>query len=123
DVAAKNMVTNSWPQLWRNFSAFLYRQIRDAASGVEFIGFSQRIRRTRINAAGAGAAAVCDGQVGQQLERCENHAQKNPRAKPFIQDAGVLSNPSNAGVFGVDALDMRPGIHVAAYNELGLGLG
>ena len=59
------------------------------------------------------------GRSGEELERGEDHAEKQPRAELLIDDAGVLADPADAGVLGVDALDDRAGIDVAA----GLGSG
>ena len=68
---------------------------------------------TSVETPGAGAAAVGRGQVRLQRERGENDAEKNPRPKPLVNDAGVIALPSHAGVARPHAFDQRAGVHVA----------
>ena len=51
---------------------------------------------------------------GRQLEAGKNHAQKKPGSKLLVDDAGVLSDPADSCVLGVNPLYQGTGIHIAA---------
>ena len=61
---------------------------------------------------GAGKAAVRLSFA--KIKRSQNHAKKEPRSELLVDDAGILADPSDAGVFGVHAFDERAGVNVGA---------
>ena len=118
DVAAKNLVTHARPQVLGDRAPLLDGQIRNAAIRIQLVGRDQRVGGTGIDAAGAAAAAVRRRQVRRKFERSQNDTQKQPRPQFLIDDAGVFSNPSDARVFGVHALDQWTRVHIAAGLQL-----
>src|SRR5579859_2657224 len=118
DIAAEDVVPDAGTHFCRDLPAFFDGQIRNAARGIELVGLNQRVRGTRLNAARAASAAVRRRQVRLKIERGQNHAQENPRAQLLVEDAGVLADPADAGVFGIDALDQRSGVYITTGRDL-----
>ena len=75
----------------------LDRQIGDAASSVEPIGFRERLRRTDIQAARAAAAMIRFTHIGRQLKRRVDLAQKQPGAMGARHQVCVFPLPAQAG--------------------------
>src|SRR5271157_4382474 len=112
DVASEDLSSDASAQFFRDRAALLDGEIRNALGGVELIRRGKRIRRTNIETARAGAAAVRRRQIGCQFQRSEHHAEEKPRAQLLVQDAGVLANPANSRALGEDALDHRTSVNV-----------
>ena len=81
-------------------------------------GAMNRVGGAGVDAARAGAAAVGSGQVRAQFQRSENHAEKQPRAQLLVDDAGILADPADAGIFRGHALDDGAGVDVAARGKI-----
>lgn len=108
------MGTHAGAKLLRNRAALLDREIGNAAIGVELIGRQDRIGRTGFDATRASAATIRSGEIGFEIERCQDYAKKQPRASLLIDEAGVFSEPSNTRVFCKHAFDNRTGVDIAA---------
>ena len=117
NVAAKDLTTHVGTERLSNGAALFYGQVRDTQARIHLVGSNQGAGRAGIDASRAAAAAIFrhpKGHRRRQLQRGENHTQKEPGSELLIEYAGVLSDPANAGVLGVNALDQGAGIHVAA---------
>ncbi len=64
---------------------------------------------------------IADSLLGRQtkessrrLDQRQDHSQKQPRSQLLINDAGILADPAYPGIFRIDALHQRAGIHVRA---------
>src|SRR5580698_6546112 len=112
NIAAEHVSSHAFAQFLGNIAALLDGQIRDATVGIQLVGRDERIGGAGINTARAGAAAVWSGKVRWKLERSDDDAKKEPRARLLIQNAGVFPDPSHAGVLGVYAFHYRTGVHV-----------
>jgi hypothetical protein len=99
--------------LW-DFAALLDRQVRNAQSSIEFTRRDDRLCGTSIDTPRATSATIRGRQVGFQFERGQDHSQKQPRPKFLIDDARVLANPSDAGIFRVQAFNQWAGVDVGA---------
>src|SRR5205823_3444422 len=94
--------------------AELDREIRDAARRIENARRDNRVRRTCIEAQRAGAAPIERRRIRLERKTADDLAEKDPRSVVRIDHAGVLANPTNAGVLRVDALLHRTGVDVSA---------
>ena len=80
------------------------------------------VGRAGVDAARAGAAAVCGWKcrcVGDELERGDDDSEQKPGAELLIEEAGVLADPANASALGVLALNDGAGVDVAAGLKIG----
>src|SRR5579864_1884623 len=102
--------------IW-NRSAFFDRKVCNAFVGIELIRAQQRVGRAGLDAARAGAAAIWGGGVWRKFKGGKDHAEKKPRALFLIDDAGVLSHPSDSCVLGKDSLHDRSSINVTAGDQ------
>ena len=113
DIATEDVPSHSAANLLGNRATLFDREIRDAPVGIELVGCNQCVGWAGIDASCTGTAAIGRGQIGLEFEGRQDNAQEKPRAQLLVQDAAVLANPTDAGVFGVHALDERTSIHVA----------
>ena len=87
-------------------------------AGIHLVRRYQRARGAGINTSGATAATVlrqCDRR--RQLEPGKNHAQEKPRPKLLVDDAGVLADPADSCIHGVDPLYQGTRVHIAPGRE------
>ena len=122
DVAAEDVASDAWAQVFWNLATLFDGQVGDAEAGVEFTGRDNGVGGTGGYAAGAGSATIGGGQAGvevifrqivlPEIERSQDYAEEEPRSELLVDDAGVLADPSYARVFGVDTLDKRAGVDV-----------
>src|SRR6516162_3924995 len=113
NVTAKNLAPNSGAKTFRNASALLDRQIRDALSSVELIWGRKCVRGAGVETTRTRATPIRRRKIGRQLDRSEHDSEEEPRPKFLVQDASILGDPSNTGVLGENALNERPGIDIA----------
>jgi len=113
DIAAEDMPSHSVAHLFGNRAALFDREIGDTLVGVELVRCNQRVGWAGIDASCASTAAIGRGNIGLEFEGRQDNAQEQPRTQFLVEDAGVLADPADAGVFGVHALDERTSIHVA----------
>ena len=102
-------------------SPLLNREIRNAQPRIDLplpvLAGDDRLRRTSFNAACAGAAASRGGQVGNQRNREQKFAEKEPGALPLIDQAGIAPDPTKASLAGIGALEERRGVDTGAVLE------
>ena len=110
------MPAHGLAQLHGNGVAQLNGQVADAAPRVEHVGLDQRAGGAGFDAQGASAAAVGQRVARRQLQIGHQDAEEKIGAQLGVDQAGILGLPTQAGVFAIDALQHRPGVHV----ELGL---
>lgn len=120
DVTAENVVSHPGPHRLGNISALLNREIRNALVGIELVGCDERIRGTSFNTACTGTTAIRRGEVRRKLKGSKDHSKEKPRAHLLVQDAGILADPADSRIFGVDTLDERTGVDIAAGLDFGL---
>src|SRR5205085_6394364 len=90
-VTPEEVPAHAVTQVFGNSAALFDGEIRYATGRVHAMRSYERIGRTRVDAARAGAAAVRRRQVGREFERDENDAEEQPRSKTLIDDARVLA--------------------------------
>ena len=106
------MLSNACAIRLRNFAAQLDRRVSDAFAAVQNVGLEDGARGTRVETSRAGAAAIGNWRVIFKIETCQNTAEEQPRTGLLINDAGILSEPANSGILGVNALEQRSRIHI-----------
>jgi hypothetical protein len=74
----------------------LDREVGDAAARVELVGRDDRARRADVDAALAGAAMLADRRVAGEVERDEELAQEEERARVAREQQRVLAAPAEA---------------------------
>lgn len=92
-------------------------EVADAAAGIDLPAIvieDDRAGGAGIDALGAGSAAAFCRLVWFQLGRGEEDAEKKPASAPAIDEAGVLSEPADAGELGEIAFHDRGGIDAGA---------
>src|SRR5580704_8448843 len=97
NVAAKDMRADSAPVLLRNWAAQFDSKVGDAAARVHRVlrsGGNQSFGRARVDATGAGSAAIGRRRIDLQFERCDQLAQKEPRPERFVDQTGILPDPA-----------------------------
>ena len=102
----------SYTHLW---AAKLDGEVGDAFSRVEDVGRGEGLCGTRVEAKSAVAAEIGGGKFGWRDRRLEFESgddgpEKQPRAKVFVDEAGIFREPAEAGVFGGDALKDWSGV-------------
>src|SRR5262249_30705805 len=112
DVTAEKMVADSFALRFGNFTAQFDGRVSDALSAVQNIGLDNRLRRTGIDASSARATPIRYWNIDIDLEIGKDAAEKEPGAGFLINDAGILSEPSDAGIFSVNAFQKRTCIDV-----------
>ena|SRR5438093_799866 len=118
DIATEEMMTDTGSILFRNFAAQFDRRVRNALPAVENIGFENGARRTGIDAARAGPAAVRDGSVVGQFKIGNDATKKQPRAGFLIDDTRILSEPAHARILRIDPFEEWAGIDIG-FRSLG----
>src|ERR1044071_800247 len=114
DIATEYVVPNGRPELFRDCATLFNGQIGDAETRIQLARRHNGLRGAGVNAAGATSASVGSGGVCAKLQRSENHAKKQPRPHLLMDDAGVLANPSNSRMPGINALEDWASINIAA---------
>ena len=120
DVAAEDLAAYGGAEFLRDGTALFDGEVGDAAARVHLARRDECVRGAGLDAAAAGAAAVCGGKRQHcrgDLKRSDDAAKKEPRAELLIEGAGVFGGPADAGAAGEIALDERTGIDVAARVE------
>src|SRR5688572_26065018 len=112
DVAAIGVRTNRRPVLDRDRTLQLDREVRQAAPGVEDIRPDERPCRARFDAQGALAALIERRPVRRKGKVADDLGEEQPGAMLLVDQAGVLADPSQAGILREDALLHRTGIDV-----------
>src|SRR5882672_9272059 len=79
-VAAGDRVADQWPQLDRNASLELDRQVRDAAPRIHPVGGDYRLRRADVETFPAAAAVLAHGRVDRERQVRIDVAEKEERA-------------------------------------------
>ena len=87
----------SGPQLSRDRSFVLDREVGDAAARVEPVGRGKGVRRAGVEAGAAGAAMIRLRRVWRKLEVGQDRAEKEPGAEFARYEIGVLALPADAG--------------------------
>src|SRR5829696_5338267 len=92
------MVPNPLTRLPWNRPPQFDRCVRNALPAVENIRRNERVGWAGIKASRARSAAIRRRCIRCQFEIGQDASQKQPRARALIDDAGVLSKPSDTGV-------------------------
>src|SRR5690348_6335009 len=100
DIAAVEPFPDRFMELPGNFIAMFDGQIRDATPSVYLVRRGDGAGRTRVDTAATGAAAVDRGIIKREIQRGNDFAKQEPRPDVFIDHAGILSEPSDAGAAG-----------------------
>src|SRR5688572_13095150 len=98
DVATKQMMPDPLTPLLRDRPAQFDGRVRDALSAIQNVGSNERVGGTGIQASGAGSASVRRWCVVIQRKIGDDAAEKKPGSSLLIDDAGVLSEPPDAGI-------------------------
>ena len=106
------IVTENLTRRFGNFTAQFDSRIGDALPAVQNIGLDNRLRRTCIDASSARTTPIRDREVCIDFEIGEDTTEEQPGAGFLINDAGILSEPPNAGIFGVNAFQKRTCVDV-----------
>src|SRR3569833_2175312 len=87
-------------------------QIGNAAAGIDAMGTVERLGRTGVETAAAGAAVVAGmrGLVRRQFEAGKDHAKEQPTAMLAADDVGVLALPAEAGGLSKRLFENRRGV-------------
>src|SRR6185437_12713279 len=117
----EDLPADGGPQRFFDGAFLLDREIGDAARGIH-LARRKCFGGTGIDAARAGTAAVCGRKrpcLLGKVERRDDDSEQQPRAEPFVEDAGVFADPADAGTLRILALHDWPGVNVAACLEVG----
>src|SRR5262249_50778609 len=94
------------------------REVGEAPCRVQHPGINERARRACFNAANACAALIEAGRIWIERKAREDLREKDPGTQIFVDQAGVLPDPSDTGVLRVDGLLDRPRVNVGASLEV-----
>src|SRR5262249_45337574 len=112
DVTTKKMMTDTFAICFGNFTPKFDGRVRDALPAVQNIGLDDRLRRTCIDASSTRTTAIRHREVDIDFEIGQDTAEEQPGTGFLINDAGILSEPSNAGIFGINAFQKRTCVDV-----------
>src|SRR4051812_43516831 len=116
-VAAVDAIADQRAQLFRNRALVLDREVGDAAARIELVGTDDRLGRTDVDAAVAGAAMLFGRGIDGQRQIGVDLAKEKPGAGALERER-VLAAPGDAGAYG--ELDLhhrrRVGKHAIAEN-------
>lgn len=114
------MILGLGSELWFDRSAMLNREIGNALAGIERRALGSRedgIGRTSVDAAGTGTAAGRSRFVGDEWNREKKFAEEEPGTAGLVDQAGVFTDPAEAGGTGVRAFEERRGVDTDARFE------
>src|SRR5258708_1114523 len=114
DVDTKDVVYHLVSEFQRNLTTLFNCQVSDAAAGVQLARGDNGVRGTSVNASSATSAAVRYRDSWREIERSKYDSQKKEGAQLGMDQAGILANPTEARILGVDTLHDGPCIDVAA---------
>src|SRR6056297_13664 len=97
-VAAVDAVAYGFAEFKRNRALEFYRQVGNAASGIELVRRRDRLGRADVDAYAARPAVVAHRLVGFELEVGIDFAEKEPTPGMPIQQVGVLAYPAQPGL-------------------------
>src|SRR5690242_12719319 len=102
-------------ELFRNRSAVLDRQVRNAAAGVEDVRLDKGLRGAGVETAGTGAT-VRGGVRGVvfKLDIDEQCGEEEPASQSLVDEHGVFAKPSQPGQAREIALQERGRINDSA---------
>ena len=104
-VAAEDPVADGGTQLDRDRPRVLDREVGDAPARVELVRSHDRTGRADVDARPAAPAVVRRGAAGGQGEVGVELAEEEPRARPRVDEIGVLPDPAKARVAGEGPLE------------------
>ena len=114
NVAAKNVIANSFAHIFGNGRFQFNCQVRNALSGVHHTGLYNGPSGATFHTARAGAAAVGHGAVGQQVQIKKNLPNKKIGTLVLVNQTAIFSKPAESCLVSPDPIARRPGIHVSA---------
>src|ERR1035437_9413523 len=124
DVTAVQELADGRSELQRDLTLQFDREVGDAACGVEHARGGEGLRRTGVEAARAGAAAIgFERCVGLQLRVGEQGADEEERAEARIDQVRVLAEPAKARTARKVAFEHWSGVHERAGARLAVALG
>src|SRR5215469_18860092 len=90
NVAAKNVVSHTYPKFFRNRPVQFDRQVGDALTRIHHVGLDECLRRARIETPGATPTQIRRGKLIRaesrfQFQRRENHTEEKVRAKGWMK--------------------------------------
>src|SRR6056297_2856710 len=97
-VAAVDAVAYGFAEFKRNRALEFYRQVGNAASGIEPVRGRDRLGRADVDAFAARPAVVAHRLVGFELDVGIDFAEKEPTPGMPIQQVGVLAYPAQPGL-------------------------
>src|SRR3954468_18942433 len=112
DIAAVDARPDPGAVLGRDVATVLDRQVRNALGRVEDAGRDERVGRAGVEAERARAALIERRRIDRERQAADDLGQENPRAELWMNDAGVLADPAEAGVLRVDPFLHRPGVDI-----------
>lgn len=114
DIAAGGPRALRGPHFARRIAAAFDVPSRETARGVDNAGFDEGLRRAGVEATAAGAAVIGNWRVGPECDVDDEFAKQEIGAKAGVDQAGILSNPADAGVRGPGAFEHGAGVCVTA---------
>src|SRR5690242_14047880 len=102
------MMADPSPVLLGNSAAQFNGRIRDTLPAVENVRLQNRTGRACFDTAGTRSAASRNSVVISQFQIGDNTTKKQPGPDLLIDDARVLSEPTNPRILRVCAFQQRP---------------